>query len=281
MPITLAMPYSLVTDGTFSSVSRRRADSVIAERGLARSRASAAEAIRAGRVRIGAGGQRVAKPSELIDPAVDLSLDAGLDYVSRGGVKLANALDGLGIDVAGRDCLDVGASTGGFTDCLLQRGASRVVALDVAHGQLDWGLRQDERVHVIERMNAREIEPGDLPFEPSLAAVDVSFISLVKVLPAVAGALGPDAEILAMVKPQFELGRKRVKGGVVRDPADRREALLAVAGSAVELGLAVRGFASSGLPGPKGNRETFLWAATSGAGLSAPELEAAALEVEP
>jgi 23S rRNA (cytidine1920-2'-O)/16S rRNA (cytidine1409-2'-O)-methyltransferase len=262
-------------------VSRRRADSVIAERGLARSRASAAEAIRAGRVRIGAGGQRVAKPSELIDPAAELSLDPGRDYVSRGGVKLANALDALGIDVTGRDCLDVGASTGGFTDCLLQRGASRVIALDVAQGQLDWGVRQDERVHVIERTNAREINPGDLPFEPSLATVDVSFISLGKVLPAVAGTLAADAELLAMVKPQFELGKKRVKGGVVRDAADRREALLAVAEAAAELGLAVRGFASSGLPGPKGNRETFLWAARSGAGLNEAEIGRAVLEVEP
>jgi 23S rRNA (cytidine1920-2'-O)/16S rRNA (cytidine1409-2'-O)-methyltransferase len=254
---------------------------VIAERGLVRSRASAAEAIRAGRVRIGAGGRRVAKPSELIDPAAELSLAPGRDYVSRGGVKLANALDALGIEVTGRDCLDVGASTGGFTDCLLQRGASRVIALDVAHGQLDWGLRQDQRVYVIERLNARDIDPGDLPFAPSLATVDVSFISLVKVLPAVAGALVPDADVLAMVKPQFELGRKRVKGGVVRDAADRREALLAVAGAAAELGLAVRGFASSGLPGPKGNRETFLWATTSGAGLGAADVEAAVREVEP
>jgi len=254
---------------------------VIAERGFARSRASAAQAIRAGRVRIGAGGQRVAKPSELIDPAAELSLDPGRDYVSRGGVKLANALDALGIEVAGRDCLDVGASTGGFTDCLLQRGASRVIALDVAHGQLDWGLRDDERVHVIERVNAREIEPADLPFEASLATIDVSFISLAKVLPAVARAVASDAEILAMVKPQFELGRKRVKGGVVRDAGDRREALLAVAGVGAGLGLAVRGFASSGLPGPKGNRETFLWATTSGAGLSDSEVEAAVLEVDP
>jgi 23S rRNA (cytidine1920-2'-O)/16S rRNA (cytidine1409-2'-O)-methyltransferase len=254
---------------------------VIAERGLARSRASAAEAIRAGRVRIGVGGQRVAKPGELIDPAADLSLDPGSEYVSRGGIKLANALDALGIDVAGRDCLDVGASTGGFTDCLLQRGARRVIALDVAHGQLDWGIREDERVHVVERTNARDIEPAGLPFAPGLATVDVSFISLTKVLPAVAGALTTDGEILAMVKPQFELGRKRVKGGVVRDPADRREALLAVAAAAHGLGLAVRGFASSGLPGPKGNRETFLWCSRGRDGLGEPEIAAAVAEVEP
>jgi 23S rRNA (cytidine1920-2'-O)/16S rRNA (cytidine1409-2'-O)-methyltransferase len=254
---------------------------VIAERGLTRSRASAAEAIRAGRVVIGAGGQRVAKPSELIDPEAELSVATGRDFVSRGGVKLANALDALAVDVDGRDCLDVGASTGGFTDCLLQRGAARVIALDVAHGQLDWGLRNDDRVHVIERANAREIEPAGLPFEPSLATIDVSFISLAKVLPAVAGALGPGGEGLAMVKPQFELGRRRVKGGVVRDAAERREALSTVAGAARELGLAIRGFASSGLPGPKGNRETFLWCSTTGTGLCEADTARAILEVEP
>jgi 23S rRNA (cytidine1920-2'-O)/16S rRNA (cytidine1409-2'-O)-methyltransferase len=269
-----------VANGTFCSVSRRRADSVIAERGLARSRASAAEAIRAGRVRIGSGGQRVAKPSELIDPGAELSLDAGRDYASRGGVKLANALDALGLDVSGRDCLDVGASTGGFTDCLLQRGAARVIALDVAHGQLDWGLRNDGRVHVIERVNARELDPAELPFEPSLATVDVSFISLTKVLPAVAQALAVDGDLLAMVKPQFELGRKRLKGGVVRDAGERREAVRIVAAAARELGLAVRGFASSGLPGPKGNRETFMWSSKSGTGLSDDEVEAAIEAVE-
>lgn len=254
---------------------------MIAERGLARSRASAAEAIRAGRVRIGGGGQRVAKPSELIDPGADLSLDEGRDFVSRGGVKLANALDTLGLDVTGRDCLDVGASTGGFTDCLLQRGAARVIALDVAHGQLDWGVRNDERVHVLERINAREIEPGALPFPPSLATVDVSFISLAKVLPAVAGALSADGDILAMVKPQFELGRKRVKGGVVRDSGERREALRSVADAVRDLGLSIRGLASSGLPGPKGNRETFIWCSSYGEGLDIVEAEAAIERVEP
>jgi 23S rRNA (cytidine1920-2'-O)/16S rRNA (cytidine1409-2'-O)-methyltransferase len=281
MPITLRNPTKLVADATFSSVSRRRADSVIADRGLVRSRASAAEAIRAGRVRIGGGGRRVAKPSELIDPGAELSLDPGKDYVSRGGIKLANALGELAIDVAGRDCLDVGASTGGFTDCLLQRGATRVIALDVAHGQLDWGLRNDERVHVIERANARDIHPGDLPFAPSLATVDVSFISLTKVLAAVAAGLAPDGEILGLVKPQFELGRKRVKGGVVRDAGERREALHTVAAAAREHGLGVRGFASSGLPGPKGNLETFIWCAPSEPALDDDAVEAAIERVEP
>ena len=256
----------------------RRADTVLAERGLARSRSSAAEAIRAGRVRLGEHGRTIAKPSELIDPDAELFVVEGRRFVSRGGEKLANALDALGIDVAGRDCLDVGASTGGFTDCMLQRGAPRVIALDVAHGQLDWALRNDERVHVIERYNARSLVPEDLPYVPSLATIDVSFISLTKVLPAVAEAVAPDGEILAMVKPQFELGRQRVKGGVVRDRADRREAVLVVARAAAELGLAVRGFAPSGLPGPKGNRETFVWCARSGEGIA--DLEAAVEEVD-
>lgn len=259
----------------------KRADTVIAERGLTRSRARAAEAIRAGRVVIGTGGKRVAKPSELIDPDADLSVTEDRPYVSRGGTKLANALEAFGIDVTGLECLDVGASTGGFTDCLLQRRATRVIALDVAHGQLEWTLRNDQRVEVIERMNAREVTPEDLPFEPALATIDVSFISLTKVLPAVAACVAPGGEVLAMVKPQFELGRARVKGGVVRDAADRREALVLVATAAAELGLAVRGFASSGLPGPKGNRETFLRLARSGAGLDPAGIEEAARKVEP
>ena len=259
----------------------RRADTVIAERGLARSRSSAAEAIRAGRVRLGEHGPVVAKPSELIDPEAELTVAEARQYVSRAGAKLANALDGLGIDPAGLECLDVGAATGGFTDCLLQRGAARVVALDVAHGQLDWGVRNDERVVVIERLNARDLRPGDLPFAPALATVDVSFISLVKVLPALTGVLAPGATVLAMIKPQFELGRGRVKGGVVRSADERREALLSVARAASGIGLGVRGFASSGLPGPKGNEETFVWCVHGEPGLGDDGIEAAARGVEP
>jgi 23S rRNA (cytidine1920-2'-O)/16S rRNA (cytidine1409-2'-O)-methyltransferase len=207
-----------------------------------------------------------------------LIVDAGPRYVSRGGVKLENALEALGIDVTGRDCLDVGASTGGFTDCLLQRGVARVTATDVAYGQLDVRLREDPRVYVIERLNARAIELADLPFAPSLATVDVSFISLTKVLPAVARCLAPGGEVLAMVKPQFELGKERVGRGVVRNAADRREAIVKVAEAARELGLPVRGFASSGLPGPKGNRETFVWC--GGDGPAVDDLGAAVLAVE-
>jgi len=208
------------------------------------------------------------RPSQLVEPDADLIVDLGPRYVSRGGIKLENALEALGIAVGDRDCLDVGASTGGFTDCLLQRGAKRVIAADVAYGQLDVRLREDPRVYVIERLNARALEPSDLPFVPSLATVDVSFISLTKVLPAAARCLESGGELLAMVKPQFELGKSRVGRGVVRDPADRREAILKVTESAQELGLPVRGVASSGLPGPKGNRETFVWCGGVG-----PELE--------
>jgi 23S rRNA (cytidine1920-2'-O)/16S rRNA (cytidine1409-2'-O)-methyltransferase len=161
---------------------------------------------------------------------------------------------------------------------MLQRGAPRVAAVDVAYGQIDARLREDPRVTVIERLNARELLPSDLPFAPSLATVDVSFISLTKVLPAVARCLAPGGEALAMVKPQFELGRKRVGRGVVRDDGDRREAILTVAEAARDLGLPVRGFASSGLPGPKGNRETFVWC--GGDGPAVADLEAAIVAAE-
>jgi len=233
--------------------------------------------VRAGEVRIGQDGPVALRPSQLVEPDASLVVDEGPRYVSRGGTKLENALDSLGIDVGGRDCLDVGASTGGFTDCLLQRGAARVIAADVAYGQLDVRMRQDPRVQVIERLNARELRPADLQFVPALATIDVSFISLTKVLPAVARCLEPGGEVLAMVKPQFELGRERVGRGVVRDAADRREAILLVAGAAHDLGLHVRGFASSGLPGPKGNRETFVWC--GGEGLEVVDLEAAVTAV--
>jgi 23S rRNA (cytidine1920-2'-O)/16S rRNA (cytidine1409-2'-O)-methyltransferase len=281
-----------VTDGTdcafagivprylLSPMARRRIDTLLAERGLAASRTSAAESVRAGRVRIGGDGPVALRPSQLVPDDADLLIAEPPPFVSRGGVKLANALDALDIDVAGLDCLDVGASTGGFTDCLLKRGAARVIALDVAYGQLDLRLREDERVSVIERVNARSLEAATLPYLPQLITVDVSFISLAKVLPALARCLGEGGRILALVKPQFELGRGRVgKGGVVRAAEDRREALLSVAHAAQEAGLAVLGFASSGLPGPKGNRETFIHCDLAGPGVEG--LEEAVGEVEP
>jgi len=259
-------------------VKKARIDAVLAERGTFPSRSAAAGAVRAGEVRIGVDGPVALRPSQLVEPEAALIVDSGPRYVSRGGTKLANALDALGIDPAGRDCLDVGASTGGFTDCLLQRGATRVAAVDVAYGQLDLRLREDPRVSAIERLNARELTPADLPFASSLAVVDVSFISLTKVLPAVARCLAPGGEVLAMVKPQFELGRERVGRGVVRDDADRHEAILAVANAAEELGVGVRGFAPSGLPGPKGNRETFVHC--GGEGPAPVDLEAALAAAE-
>ena len=252
---------------------------LLAERGLAGSRTSAARSVRAGHVRIGRDGPRAIKPSELVAEDAELIVEGERRYVSRGGIKLEHALDALGVGVAGRRCLDVGASTGGFTDCLLRRGAEQVIALDVGHGQLDWGLRNDPRVTVLEGTNARDLSPDALSFEPDLATIDASFISLTKVLPAVADCLAPQGEILALIKPQFELGRGRVRGGVVRSAEERREALLRVARFAQEAGLAATGFASSGLPGPKGNRETFIRLVTAGQGIH--DLESAIREVEP
>ena len=263
-------------------MSRRRIDTLLAERGLAGSRTSAAESVRAGRVRIGRDGPLARKPSDLVADDAELLVVEAPPFVSRGGVKLANALEAFGIDVSGLDCLDVGASTGGFTDCLLKRGAARVIAVDVAHGQLDWGLRGDPRVTVIERRNARLLDPSELPFAAHLATVDVSFISLAKVLPAIARCLVPDGEILALVKPQFELGPGRVgRGGVVREAADRRDALRAAAEAGAVAGLVVRGFASSGLPGPKGNRETFIRLALAESSGDGIDVEAAIEQVEP
>jgi len=230
-------------------------------------------------VRVGRDGPIALRPSQLVEPEAALIVERGPRFVSRGGIKLQNALEALRIDVTGRDCLDVGASTGGFTDCLLQHGAARVAALDVAYGQIDLRLREDRMVTVIERLNAREMNPADLPFAPDLATVDVSFISLTKILPTVARCLAPEGEVLAMVKPQFELGRERVGKGVVRDAGARREAILGVALAVRELGLPVRGFASSKLPGPKGNRETFVWG--GGDGEDVGDLQAAIAESEP
>ena len=260
-------------------MARRRIDTLLAERGLAGSRTSAAESVRAGRVRIGRDGPFALKPSQLVAEEAELLVSGGRRYASRGGLKLEAALATLGIDVKGRDCLDAGASTGGFTDCLLQHGAARVVALDVGHGQLDWRLREDGRVTVLERVNARSLEPDALPFAPQLATADLSFISLTKVLPRLGDCLTRGGELLALVKPQFELGRERVHGGVVRDPADRREALLRVAAAAADAGFGVRGFASSGLPGPKGNEETFIHCILGSESIE--DVEAAAREVEP
>ena len=243
---------------------RVRLDSLLADRGLFPSRTRAAAAVIAGHVHVGPGRARASKPGQLVADDVELDVDAPPPYVSRGGVKLANALDALEVPVSGRRALDVGASTGGFTDCLLQRGAAHVVALDVAYGELDWRVRSDERVTVLERVNARALEPRMLPYAPELIVIDVSFISLRKVLGAVLACAADRYDCLAMVKPQFEVGRERVgKGGVVRDPALRQEAVDAVADFGRSLGAQVRGTAPSGLPGPAGNEETFVWLAAA------------------
>jgi 23S rRNA (cytidine1920-2'-O)/16S rRNA (cytidine1409-2'-O)-methyltransferase len=273
---------------------KQRLDTLLAERGLFDSRSRAAASVMAGEVRLGAGARRAEKPGEMVAADVVVSVMERLRYVSRGGIKLENALARTEIDVSGRVALDVGASTGGFTDCLLQRGAAEVMAVDVGYGELHHRLRTDPRVHVLERTNARTLVAAMLPAVPNLAVVDVSFISLTKVLPAVLACLAAPYDVLALVKPQFEAPRARVgKGGVVRDPAARREALVAVglAACAIERAggdpvpaPAVLGFCSSGLPGPKGNRETFVWLAEpgrDGAAQSAEEIERMALVEEP
>jgi 23S rRNA (cytidine1920-2'-O)/16S rRNA (cytidine1409-2'-O)-methyltransferase len=261
-------------------VAKRRLDTLLAERGLFESRSRAAAAVMAGDVRVGDRPAR--KPGELVSDEAEVAVAEAPPYVSRGGVKLANALDEFGLDPSGRRALDVGASTGGFTDVLLQRGAETVIALDVAYGELHWKLRGDDRVIVIERTNARSLEPEELPYAPDLVVADVSFISLTKVLPAVVRAAAPRFDLLAMVKPQFEVGRDRVgKGGVVRSAEDRREALVSVGEFARgELGLSVLGYASSGLPGPAGNRETFVWVAEAGREGALEDLDAAARRAE-
>ena len=251
---------------------RVRLDSLLAERGLFESRTRAAAAVIAGEVHIGPGRRRAEKPGQLVDPDVELEVQGPPPFVSRGGVKLANALDTLPVPVEGRRALDVGASTGGFTDCLLQRGAQHVIALDVAYGELDWRLREDDRVTVIERTNARSITPDDLPYAPELIVIDVSFISLTKVLPAVLSTTAAEFDCLAMVKPQFEVGKDRIgKGGVVRDPELRLEAVRTVAAS---VDVSVMGSAPSALPGPSGNRETFLWLAEPGRPGAVDEVDA-------
>jgi 23S rRNA (cytidine1920-2'-O)/16S rRNA (cytidine1409-2'-O)-methyltransferase len=262
-------------------VQKVRLDSLLAERGLFESRSRAAAAVMAGDVLV--GDRPAGKPGELVADDSPLTVARPPQFVSRGGQKLANALDELGVEVEGRLCLDVGASTGGFTDCLLQRGAAAVTALDVAYGELHWRIRQDPRVTVIERRNARELDAEELPYRPGLIVADVSFISLTKVLPAVLGAAAPAFDCLAMIKPQFEVGRERVaRGGVVREADNRRDALVAVGGFARErLGATVMAYASSGLPGPAGNRESFVWLGEAGRAGGAAGLDAAARRAEP
>jgi 23S rRNA (cytidine1920-2'-O)/16S rRNA (cytidine1409-2'-O)-methyltransferase len=230
---------------------KKRLDVVLVERGLAASRAQAQALVMAGLV------PGFAKAGEQVEESVPLTVEQPPRFVSRGGEKLAYALDAFGVDPAGRACLDVGASTGGFTDVLLQRGAARVIALDVGHGQLHPRLRADDRVTVLERTNAREL--GALPFPPDLVTCDVSFISVRLALPPAIQLAAPGWEALVLVKPQFEAGRAEVgKGGVVRDPDVHRRVLREVAEAALDWSAQTIGVVDSGLPGPKGNREFFL-----------------------
>jgi len=232
-------------------VTRKRLDVVLVERGLAESRAQAQALVMAGLVR----GHT--KPGEQVDDTTELEVGSPPPYVSRAGHKLANALDAFGVDPAGRNCLDLGASTGGFSDVLLQRGAARVIALDVGHGQLHPKVRNDPRVTVLERVNARSLT--ELPFAPQLVTCDVSFISVRAALPPALALAAPGWEALVLVKPQFEAGRADAAKGVVRDADVHRRVLREVAVASTGWRSRVAGVVDSGLPGPKGNREFVLY----------------------
>jgi len=257
---------------------RARLDAELVRRGLARSRVQAADLIAAGRVRV--SGQAAAKAATQVgqDAAITVR-DAGdgEDFASRGGRKLSGALAAFpGLAVAGRRCLDAGASTGGFTDVLLRAGAAHVVAVDVGYGQLAWSLRSDPRVTVLDRINVRNLRPGQVDPPPEVVTADLSFISLGQVLPALAGCAAPDADFMLLVKPQFEVGKGKVgAGGVVRDPELRAAAVASVARAALDVGLGVCGVTASPLPGPAGNVEYFLWLRRGAPALDDADLRAA------
>jgi 23S rRNA (cytidine1920-2'-O)/16S rRNA (cytidine1409-2'-O)-methyltransferase len=234
---------------------KKRLDILIAERGLAESRARAQALVIAGKVLV--DGSPITKAGAQVTEASEITLkEPDHPYVSRGALKLEAAFDRFGIDPSGLDCLDVGASTGGFTDLMLQRGAQRVAAVDVGRGQLDWSLRQDERVTVLEGINARRLGPNDLPFAVDLACIDVSFISLRLVVPAVMPHLKTGGTVVCLVKPQFEAGRHQVaSGGVVRDEKTRRRVIDETVSAIAGLGLEPVGVIESPIRGPKGNLE--------------------------
>lgn len=260
---------------------KTRLDTLLVQRGLFDSRNRAATSVLAGHVRLGAAAERAIKPGTVVPDDIEITLEEQPRFVSRGGLKLERALACFGITPAGRRCLDIGASTGGFTDCLIQLGAAAVTAVDVGYGQLDWKLRGDKRVTVLERRNARDLDPADLPYRPDLITVDVSFIGLGNVFPAIQRCASPSFDLLALVKPQFEVGREQVgSGGVVRGAPERHGALVSVGAAARELGLSVQGYCSSGLPGPAGNRESFI-RCREGERAGVDDLAAAALEAEP
>jgi 23S rRNA (cytidine1920-2'-O)/16S rRNA (cytidine1409-2'-O)-methyltransferase len=249
-----------------------RLDVWLAEAGLAESREKAQALVMAGRVTV--DGQKAAKPGTRVKDGAEVTVEAGPAHVGRGALKLVGALDAFGVDPAGKVAVDVGASTGGFTETLLERGAARVYAVDVGRGQLHERLRQDPRVVVRDRTNARSLSPRVVPEPSSLAVMDVSFISVRKILPALRSVLAPGAEAVVLVKPQFEVGRFQVgRGGLVKDPALHLQALREVAEEAVRLGYAVRGACPSPVPGTEGNREFFLHLVPGAHGLAPGEIE--------
>jgi 23S rRNA (cytidine1920-2'-O)/16S rRNA (cytidine1409-2'-O)-methyltransferase len=259
-----------------SPAKRARLDTELVRRGLVVSRAEAQRLIGAGRVMV--QGALASKAAALVAPGDSLGVTAGSsDYVSRGGIKLAGALDALELDVKGRSCLDAGASTGGFTDVLLRRGAVQVVAVDVGYGQLAWSLRTDPRVVVLDRTNVRFLTRASVsPPIPDLVVADLSFVSLTLALPALRSVATPDADFVLLVKPQFEAGRGRVgKGGVVRDPAVWDEVMHRVAECGTRLGLGLAGAVASSLLGPAGNVEFFLHLSVDGAADADTMIEAA------
>jgi 23S rRNA (cytidine1920-2'-O)/16S rRNA (cytidine1409-2'-O)-methyltransferase len=236
---------------------RVRLDQLVVERGLAPSRERARALILARQVLV--DGQLETKAGTQVDDDAELGLVApDHPYVGRGGIKLAHALDTFHITVEGREALDIGASTGGFTDVLLKRGATRVVALDVGHGQIDWTLRNDPRVVVIEHFNARHLQPSDLPGSVDIVTIDVSFISLRQILPVVPRVLRPRGDVVALVKPQFEAGRSEIRKGVIRDTAIQKRVVDEVAAAAREVGLTAVGSTTSPITGAKGNVEFLL-----------------------
>jgi 23S rRNA (cytidine1920-2'-O)/16S rRNA (cytidine1409-2'-O)-methyltransferase len=237
-----------------SKAKKERLDNLLVIRGLAQSRAQAQSLILAGQVFAREG--RLDKAGKLVPADIELTIKESLPYVSRGGLKLAAALDHFRLDATGIVCLDIGASTGGFTDCLLQRGAARVVALDVGYGQLAWKLREDPRVEVRENVNARYLSPDDFDQRFDIAVVDVSFISLTKILPVIPPLVRPGATIIALIKPQFEVGRDEVgKGGIVRDEASQKRVVSEITDFARTLGMALQGVIQSPILGAEGNRE--------------------------
>ena len=266
-------------------MARRRLDAELVARGLARSRENARELISSGVVVL--NGLTAQKPATQVDESASVSVRdvnsaAASQFVSRGAVKLAGALDyfaAVGLAVGGRKCLDAGASTGGFTDLLLQRGAQSVIAVDVGYGQLAWKLQQDPRVRMMDRTNVRYLQPSDVETPVDVVVADLSFISLTLVLPALVGVCRPTADLVVMVKPQFEVGREGLgPGGVVRDTALRKESVLAVGSAAAGLGLGAHGVVASSLPGPAGNVEYFLWLNATAPPLDVEDVERAVIE---